>query len=189
MLKLQEQQLDLQPLSRRRVPFFVTMPTGSEGEYDGAVTFERADVQLDASPRERSRRSTLVRARAQGTGRTAADILDFRAERQPNGAVRFTARLRDTGSLSIIPEPVFYVDDEHNNHVGKVAPAVQPAFVQAGAEAVLSAEYTRVLDPGAYEAELALRFDPDKPVLVRRASLSVPAASPVGAPPMTQEQK
>ena len=49
---------------------------------------------------------------------------------------------------------------------------------------------TRALDPGAYEAELALRFDPDKPVLARgRASFSVPAASPVGAPPMTQEQK
>jgi len=189
MLELRAKQIELQPLSRRRVPFFVTMPKGSEGEYYGAVTFERGDIQLDKAPQERSRRSTLVRIRAQGTGQSGADVLAFRAERQPNGAVRFTARLRNTGSISILPEPIFYIDDANNNQIGKVAPSVQPAFVQAGAEAVLSAQYTQVLDPGSYEAELVLRYDPDKPVLVRRASFSVPAVSPLGAPPVTQEQK
>ena len=187
MLDLQQKQIELRPLSRQRVPFVVTMPRGSEGEYYGAVAFDREGVQLDNAPNERSRRSTLVRALAQGTGATGAQVLDFQALRQSNGAVRFTARLRNTGDLSIAPQPVFYIDDANNIRVGNVAPAVQPAFVQAGAEAVLSAEYTHVLDAGAYSAELALKFDPDKPVLTQRASFKVPAVSPVGAPPMTQE--
>jgi hypothetical protein len=178
MLELRQQEVELGPMSRRRVPFFVAMPDGAEGEHYAAITFDRQDVQLDQSPEGRSRRSLLLRARARGTGSTDAEITDFGAERQPNGAISFTARLRNTGTIAVTPQVNFYIDDQNDNRVGKAAPKVRPSFVQAGAEGIVTTEYTQVLDPGDYTAELALRYDPDKPPLIRRTEFSVPAASP-----------
>jgi len=174
---LREQAIQLRPLSRCRVPITVALPKEAAGERYAALTFDRADVQLDASPAGRVRRSTMVRIYAEGTGQIIGEIMRFEATPQPNGAIDLTMQFRNTGNVGFTPEVSFRIVDEYDSPIGKVTPAMAPLLTQAGCEAVVSAEWSKVLDPGQYTAEATFRASQNKPPLVERAKFVVPKAS------------
>ncbi len=174
-LNLRQSEVQLRPLGRWRLPLMVELPAGATGERYAAVTFDRADVQLDASPRGLARRSATVSILARGTGTREAEVKEFEAKRMPNGALDFVVRFRNKGSVSIDPDATFNLADEDGNPIGKVSPAVRPMPVQAGGEGIVSAQWSRVLDPGRYTAQLTFRFDPNQPPIVQRTELVIPA--------------
>jgi len=69
LITLREEEIELRPLSRRRVPITISLPPDAEGERYAAVSFDRTDIELEASPEGRARRSVLIGIHAQGTGR------------------------------------------------------------------------------------------------------------------------
>lgn len=177
LVDLRLPEIELRPLGRRRIPIMVAVPKDATGERYVALTFDRADLQLDTSPAARTRRSVMIRAYAQGTGTTGAEITRFEATRKPNGVIDLSVRFRNTGDIGISPEAAFTISDENGRQVGKVKPTAGSPFVQAGCEGVISAEYSRVLDPGEYTAELTFRADRNKPPVTRRTGFVVPSAS------------
>jgi len=177
-VSLREKALELRPLSRRRLPVVVSLPKTATGERYVAVTFDREDVKLDASPIGRARRSSMLRLWAEGTGTQKAEATDFRATRKPNGAMEFAVRVRNVGDLSIAPETVFDVKSEDGKSVGEARPAAAAAAIQAGGEMLISAEWPRVLDPGQYSAELSLRYSPKAPPIMMRTQFVVPKPAP-----------
>ena len=181
LVSLREETIELRPLSRRRVPLTIALAAEAKGERYVAVTFDRADTQLDASPQARARRSVLIGVHAQGTGTPGAEVKDFQAVRKPNGAVGLAVRFRNTGDVLVEPDVTFYIEDKDGNTVGKVSPTVGLPFVQAGGEGIVSAEWTQVLDPGKYAARVSFRYAPDRPPLSQRAEFVVP--EPVGPAP------
>lgn len=185
-VKLREKQITLRPRSRQRVPVIVSLPKTAEGEAYAAVTFDRADVQLDASPAGRARRSAMLRLWAQGTGTESAKVTAFEATRRPNGALVLTVRFKNTGSLSIGPEPRFSIEDSDGRTVGKPMPPATPPAVQAGGEGIVSAEWPRVLDPGTYTAQLSLRFSPKMPPITRRTEFVVFVPAEAATRPTTK---
>ena len=176
MITLRTKEFELRPMGRRRVPVTIALPPELEGERYAAICFERTDMQLDASPRSRARRSALLYLKARDTGRAQAEIAAFTTERLASGAVKLTARLKNTGSVSVEPQARFYIDDEHGDALDRVAPETRPASVQAGGESMVSALWDKVLAPGDYTARVSLRYDPNKPPLAARAKLTVPGA-------------
>ena len=123
----------------------------------------------------------MVSVRAQGTGQAKAEITSFEVTRNAKGAFDLVARFHNTGNASFVPQVTFTIRDETNAIVGKIRAPDLPPFVQAGGEGMVSDEWSRVLESGEYTVELTLRFDPDEPLLVRRAQFTVPApdAAPV----------
>jgi hypothetical protein len=180
-VEIPQQELELGPLSRRRVPLIVSLPKEATGERYIAVTFDRSDIQLDASPANRTRRSVLVRAYAQGTGTTEAEITQFEATRKPNGAIDLSVQFRNKGDVSIIPEVTFKIEDENGNPKGKIKPTWASPFVQAGCEGVISSEWSKVLDAGNYTAELSFQAARDKLPITKRTKFVVPKVSESGS--------
>lgn len=176
-MDLHQYEIELRPLSRRRIPVIVALPKEATGEEYAAVTFDRADVQPDALPGNRVRRSVLFRAYAQGTGTASADITHFEATRKPNGAIDLSVRFHNTGDVSIVPEATFKIADENGKSVGKIKPTLVPPFVQAGCEGVILSEWSRVLDAGNYTAELTFRAARNKPPVTKRTEFVVPKVS------------
>ena len=173
-VSLQEQEIELRPLSRQRVPLVVALPKGTTGERYAAVTFDRADVQLDRAPAARASRSTTIRVQEEATAAPAAQMTKFQAARTPNGTIEFTAQFKNTGNVGLVPDVSFSITDENGSAVGKVTPPGDPSFVQAGGEGTVSAEWSRVLDPGQYTGQLTFRFSPNKPPIIERAAFIVP---------------
>jgi hypothetical protein len=171
---LREETMTLRPLSRQRVIVTISPPKTAVGERYLALTFDRVDVQLDASPIGRARRSARLRLWVQGTGEEKAAIAAFEVNRKADGTMEFVARCRNTGDMSIQPEASFAIQREDGNSIGKVAPMTQPAIVQAGGEGIIKAYWPRVLSPGTYRGELTLRYSGNKPPIVRRIEFSVP---------------
>ncbi|MFC1636891.1 hypothetical protein ACFL5Z_18865, partial [Planctomycetota bacterium] len=87
---LRQSEIQLRPLSRRRVPITIALTKEAAGERYVALTLDRTDVQLDASPAGRVRRSTMLRIYAEGTGQINGEITRLEAVRKPNGAVVLT---------------------------------------------------------------------------------------------------
>ncbi len=175
LISLRQTEIDLPPLGKRRIPLTFSLPTGTTGERYAAVTVDRKDLQLDSSPTERARRSTLISMKSEGTGETAAEISSFEAIRKPTGAIELKVHVKNTGNVSFVPEIVIYMRDENNNELGKMAATeVSPSFIQAGGECAVSLDWLKVLNPGEYTAVLAFRFDPNKPPMAQRANFEVP---------------
>jgi hypothetical protein len=175
-LKLRTKELTLRPRGRRRVPLTVALPRDMEGERYAAVCFDRTDLKLEASPAGRARRSALVRVLSQGTGKTSAEIAEFTATRLANGAVNLEVRLKNSGNLTVQPDARFYIDDEHGDAAGRIAPGTRPSPILAGGEGVVSALWDKVLDPGEYTARVSLRYSPQEPPLTARTGLVIPSA-------------
>jgi len=114
-------------------------------------------------------------------------VTAFEAVRTPTGAVEFTMRFRNTGDLLIDPDVTFYIEDEDNNQVGRARPAAVPPFVQAGAEGIVSARWTEVLEPGEYAARVSLRYAPDRPPISRRTTFTVPKPAEAAPTPQAPE--
>ena len=177
VLKVHQPAIELPPRSRRRARVIVEVPRGATGERYAAICFDRPDGDLDQSPEGRARRSTTVSIRAEGTGEAAAEIASFEAKRNAKGAFDLEVRYRNTGDTSFDPEISFTIRNGANNIIDKVRITEQPPFVQAGGEGVLSREWAKVVEPGEYSAEATLRYDPNKPPLVKRMDFVVPNAS------------
>jgi hypothetical protein len=173
-VELRLEKFELRPRGRRRVPLILSLPRKMQGERYAAVCFDRADIQLDASPRSRARRSALVQLKARGTGRASAEISEFNARRLPNGAVRLEARLKNTGNVTAEPSVRFYLDDEYGDAEGRISPNPRPAPVQAGGEALIAGRWDKVLDPGKYTARVSVRYSQNSPPLAARTQLIVP---------------
>lgn len=174
VIKVRQPEIELRPMSRRRVPITVALPRETLGEQYCALTFDRTDVQLDASSAGRARRSTMVRIYADGTGQINGEIEKIDAFRKPNGAIKLRLQFRNIGNAGFTPEVSFRIIDENNRTVGKVAPSISPLFTQAGCEGIVSAEWSKVLDPGEYTAEATFRHSQNKPPLVERTKFVVP---------------
>lgn len=185
-ITLRDKQVKLRPLSRQRVPVTVKLPKSAEGEAYAAVTFDRDDVQLDASPAGRARRGAMLRLWAEGTGTESANVTAFEATRKPNGTLVLSVRFKNTGSLSIRPDPRFSVEDVDGRTVGKPMPSTPPSAVQAGGEGIVTAEWPRVLDPGSYTAELTFRFSPKEPPIMSRTKFTVPQPAEATTGPATR---
>jgi P pilus assembly chaperone PapD len=178
MLTLPQQTLVLRPMARRRLPVAIRMPKDAQGEAYAAVAFDRAGAALDTSPVAVARRSALLRITAQGEGRAAAEIDSFTAERRPNGAVRFTLNVRNTGQLGILPDVSIDVVDATAAIVARLTPPPRTNFVQAGTGCTLTADLAQVLDPGPYVARLSCRYSQDLPPLTGRIEFEV--GNPLG---------
>ncbi len=185
-VSLRDKEIKLRPLSRQRVPVTVDLPKSAEGEVYAAVSFDRKDVQLDASPAGRARRSSMLRVWAEGTGACAAEIASFQAVRKPNGVVAIALRFKNAGSLSIEPEVDFSIEDADGRSAGKPVPMAPPQAVQAGGECLVLAEWARVLDPGTYTVYGSLRFSPKDPPIIRRTSVVVPKAMTAASGPASR---
>lgn len=182
-----EEIVEIRPLSRRRLPVTVALPPDEVGESYCAILLDRVDLQLDASPRGRARRSVMLRVLAQGTTEAKAEIAGLEVVREPNGAVAFTVDVRNTGDLGIVPDVTFHLRDDRGDVVARTRPAVQPALVQAGGEARIRAEYDKVLEPGSYPADVTLRFDPNRPPITANAKIEIP--SPEEARPASGDEE
>jgi len=167
--------IELPPRGRRRVPVMVEVPRGATGERYAAICFDRPELELDQSPEGRARRSTMVRIRAEGTGKAAAEVASFEAKRNAKGAFDLEVRYRNTGNTSFVPEIGFTIRNEVNDVIDKVRVPEQSPFVQAGATGVMSREWAKVVEPGDYSAEVTLRYDPNMPALSARTRFTVPA--------------
>ena len=174
LVTLRQPEIELRPLSRRRVPLMISLSKEATGEFYVAVTFDREDIQLDASPEGLARRSVMVRMWAQGTGVPAAQVTRWTADRQTNGIVEFSANVRNIGNVGIVPEGSISILDAQNRTVGRVRLPPDLPFVQAGGEGSLAAEWSQVLDSGTYTAQLTFRFDPSEPPIVKKTSFVVP---------------
>ncbi len=173
-IEMREKTIELRPLSRQRLPLMVTLPKQALGETYAAVTFNRTDIQLDDSAAGRTRRSTKIRIYARGTGDIIAEITKLEASRRPNGAVEMILRFNNTGDIGFVPEATFRILDEYDRAVGKVSPSVSPFLVQAGCEGMITAQWSRILDPGEYTVEVTFRPTQNKPPLVERTKFVVP---------------
>jgi hypothetical protein len=176
-VKIRQPEIELHPMSRLRVPIIVSLPKDASGEQYCALTFDRTDVQLDMSSTGRMRRSTMIRIYADGTGEINAEITGFEAFRKPNGAVDLQLQFRNTGNVSFTPDISFRMIGENDRPIGKVKPVMDPLLTQAGCEGIVSAEWSRVLDPGEYTAEAAFRPSQNMPPLVERTMFVVPKAN------------
>jgi len=174
LLSLRQQDIELRPLARRSLPLMVSLPKGATGERYAAVSFDRADIQLDSSPKGRVRRSSLISIEAQGTAEPQAEIAGFSANRKPNGTVDFIAEIKNTGNVGFVPEVTFTLLDSNDNSAGRIESEASPSFVQSGGESLVSAEWSRVLNPGQYTVVLTLRFDPDRSPIAQRTEFVVP---------------
>jgi len=187
LVDLGEEVVEIRPLSRRRVPVTVALPSSEVGESYCAILLDREDLQLDESPRGRARRSVMLRVIAEGTAEPKAEIAGLEVVREPNGAVVFTVDVRNTGNQGLVPDVTFHLRDGGGDVVARTRPAVQPALVQAGGEALIDAVYDKVLDPGTYAADVTLRFDPNRPVITARATIEIP--SPAEARPVSGDEE
>jgi len=177
VLKIHQPAIELPPRGRRRVPVMVEVPRGATGERYAAICFDRPDVDLDQSPEGRARRSTTVSIRAEGTGKAAAEIASFEANRNAKGAFDLDIRYRNIGDTSFNPEISFTIRNKVSDVIDKVRITEQLPFVQAGGEGVLSREWAKVVEPGEYSADATLRYDPNKPALTARTIFTVPASN------------
>jgi len=189
VLKIHQPAIELPPRGRRRVPVMVEVPRGATGERYAAICFDRPDIGLDQSPEGRARRSTTVGIRAEGTGEIDAEIASFEAKRNTKGALDLDVRYRNTGEKSFVPEISFTIRNGVNDVIDKVRITEQPPFVQAGGEGVLYREWAKVAEPGEYSAEATLRYDPNKPPLVKRTDFVVPTADKSVTKTTVQNQK
>ena len=172
---LREATFELRPMSRQRVPVIVALPKGAVGECYAAVSFDRLDVQLDASPAGKARRSTMLRIWAQGTGAESAKLTDVKVLRKPDGLVRFAATLKNTGDLSVTPEASVTLALSDGGSLGDYKPASQPPPLQAGGQTVVVVEWPKLLEPGDYTAQLAVRYSKNKPRLFGRIRFTIRA--------------
>lgn len=177
MLTLPEETLTLPAMGRRRIPVTITVPRDATGETYAALAVDRVGAGLDDAPAALARRSSLLRIIAQGTGACSAEISDFTAERQPNGGYEFKARITNNGDVGIIPELNCAISDETGATVANVSPGVRPDFIQAGTSFLLTAQLSRLLNPGKYSATLMLRLKPDQPPLTAKTDFEI-AANP-----------
>ncbi|MEW6744667.1 MAG: hypothetical protein AB1486_18075 [Planctomycetota bacterium] len=181
-VEIRNPEVDLLPLARSRVPIMVALPRSAEGEWYCALSFDRDDVQLNASPEARARRGAMLSIHAAGTGTKVAEISGLKAMRKPNGAQVFTVEFRNTGDLGFAPDVTFYLRDDRGDAVAKTTPPSAPAMVQAGAAGRVSTELATAVEPGTYRLEVALKFDPRKPPLVQQVEVEIaPVLRPVEA--------
>jgi hypothetical protein len=181
-LDLTDEIIEIRPLSRRRLPVIVSLPKGVAGEAYCAVLLEREDLQLDASAAGRVRRSVKMRIQAGETEETSAKITEFEVHRAPNGAVSFIAEIENTGNWSLVPDVTFHLRDGRGNVIARARPTERSQIVQAGGRIRLELEYDKVVDPGAYDADISVRFDPGKPVITKRSKFEI-AVEPAPASP------
>ena len=172
-LGLRSEEVVLGPLARRRLPILITVPRDAQGEAYAAVSFSRPDKELDQSPRGRAQRSVLVRVRARGTLQTDAKIEQFTFKRQPSGSLLFITRMKNTGNAGFEPQVIITIKDGAGNEAGRIRMWEGLGLVQAGGLSNIEAAYDKILEPGEYTAEVALRFDPNKPPRVERLKLEI----------------
>jgi len=127
----------------------------------------------------------VLRISGQGTGAQGAEIADFRAEREPSGAVSFITRIKNTGDLSVEPEVRVRINNSAGMLVGSPAPATLPA-IQAGAEGVIPIRWNQVLDPGEYSAVVSVQYAEKKPAITRGARFVVPQPGEAVTKPATR---
>jgi len=180
-VSLGQESIELRPMSRQRVPVTVALPKDATGSRYAAVLFDRADVKLDASARGQARRSTMLQVAAQGTGTQGAEITDFRAERESSGAIRFVAKIRNTGDLSLSAEVRVTVSSADGAPIGGPAPVTPPA-VQAATDATVAVRWEQVLEPGDYTAQLSVQYSPKAPSVYGNTTFTVPRAQPDSNP-------
>jgi len=175
LINIGQKEISLEPRGRRRVQVVYSLPKRATGEYYGAVVFDRPDLKLSGAPEEVARRSSLVRIVAQGTGTIAASVENFRAAVQPDGGVRFSLRLRNTGTVSFRPAIDVLLRDAAQQTVGKINPPSETlSLIQAGGQADVSLNWTQILSPGTYRAQITVTSDPNKPPLVQNTEFVMP---------------
>lgn len=174
-IQLTNSLIEVAPRARARFPLVLALPDGANGESYAAVCFDREDMQLDARPEARMRRSALITVAAQGSMESAAAIKSFTARQNAKGAIEFTAEYNNTGNVNFTADLSITVMDATNAILGRIRPSEPPPFVQAGGTGLIRVNWTQVLDPGAYTGALSLRFDQNKPALSARAAFEAGA--------------
>jgi len=171
-LELREPEIELSPRSRRRVPVSIAPPADATGEGYAAVYFDRPDMQLDASPESRARRSCLMRVRAGKTGTVEGRIEEFTAVQEPSGVVTMRGVVRNTGTLSIRPDVRFSVLDDQGRTLSKPLPAESDFAIQAGAAGLFTVSWPQVLEPGDYDCVITVRYAAGLPPIFRRTKFA-----------------
>lgn len=174
LVTLRTEEVSIRGRGTRRVPVTVSFPRDGAGERYAAVLFDRKDIQLDAAPAVRARRSVLLRIAGQRTGKPDAKVETFTAERQPNGAVKLAATVANVGNRSITPEVRFSVRTADGAQVGRVQPSSGGGFILAGAKGRIGGTWDKILNPGEYAAEATIRYAGDRPAITGRAKFRVP---------------
>ena len=160
--------------SKKRVPVTIALPRDASGEYYAVIVFDRPETELENSPEALLRRSLLVQVYSTKKLQQKLKLQDFTAMCKPTGALEFKISCRNTGQVGITPEIGISIKDSNGKEVDKIQPKIHNVFIQAGTERLIQFEWRQVLDPGHYNAELALRFSSDQPPIAQRAEFYVP---------------
>lgn len=174
---LQQPNSQIRPRGKQRVPILLSLPRGAAGDYYAALTFDRTDRQLDASPEELVRRSVFVLVKAKGTGAFAAAVEQFTATRQPSGAIALKVQVKNTGTLGFIPEASILIKNAKGENVGRLTLSEGAFMIQAGASGAFSMGWNQVLEAGKYTANLELRFSPNLPPVTARVEFQVSSSA------------
>jgi hypothetical protein len=172
-ITLQQPEIELRPMSRRRVPVIISIPEGVDGESYCSITVERADIQLDASPEGRARRSVMLRISPEGVTRPDMEVQDFTASREPSGAILLRTTYLNTGNVGIDPEVRYSIKNEEGTAIAQVHPQDPPFMVQAGGEGSTFAKFQRVIEPGSYTAEMYLRFAESESPIIQQTPIEI----------------
>lgn len=172
-IQLPSSDIDLTPLSKRKIPLLIGIPRDGEGERYAAITFDRRDMVLNSAPQNLPQRSVLLQVSAQGTGKPNSEVDSFTTSLKDNGAVKLSTLIKNTGTIGFVPDITFRIVDGFNNEIGKMRATSQQSFIQAGSSGVIAMEWDRILDPGKYDAELIFRYDPDIPPIIKRTSFTI----------------
>jgi hypothetical protein len=175
LISLPRSEFTLRPLAKSRIPINVALPREAVGEYYAALCFDRADIELDASPSGRLRRSVLIRMISGKGSQYGMEVEKLTATRKPSGVVEILLRYKNTSNVGMTPEVEFIIRDSQKKIVGRKRTQETLAFTQAGGEGVASIEWTQVLAPGSYTVEAAARYDPNNPPLTSRADFIITA--------------
>ena len=172
-LQLRYTNLELMPLSIRKIPILVDIPRDASGERYAAITFDRKDIDLDDSPRGCAKRSVLLQVLAQGTGKPSAKVETLTASLKSNGVIELSTQVKNNGNIGFTPEVVFRIIDQFNHEIGRLRATEEQTFIQAGSLGMVAMEWDKILDPGKYKVELNLRFDPNLPVIVEQTNFTI----------------
>ena len=94
-LTINSTSIELPPLVRRRTSVIIQIPKDADGEYYSAIVFNRPQVELDTSPAETAKRSSLITALVKANEKSSCQILKFSAEKGDDGFVRLASLIHN----------------------------------------------------------------------------------------------
>ncbi len=162
-LQLPDDEFEIRPLGKLRLPVIVAPPAQTRGERYAAICFEQIGLDMDSSPEARANRSALLRIDARGNAPGEARIENLTQKKLDSGAIAFSCDILNTGETGFIPEFVLALQSAAGASVGRLDPPRNSLFyIQAGRKARIELKWDRILEQGEYSAGATLRFDPSR---------------------------